>query len=361
MSHTLTNCKTMDPAVNISSGSGLSPSDGCVERYDSGSLKLAAAIRASVGFFSFVCCLGVILLIIVFKKYRFFTQRLILNLTITAAIHSITYTFARVNYYTPRPIRDDYCYFGGFLNHYTAAVELVSIWCITIDLIVKALSSKNTKKLEVVYYLLTYFLPAFWFWLPLWRQAYGTSGPWCGIRTLNPDCSPFDFGRYVQFGIWYIPLYISLTLIFLAILVVLIKVARDSQRWVGKFDPTAETKSNILKSEIRQLLWYPIIYLLINIFSFVSQIYNIANPQSASTTSLALSYLRLLTSPLRGAVIALAYALDKETRSRITKAHCRAAYHEWCSRDQHSVKEYDTHYTQYEDDNFTLTSNAQGD
>jgi len=178
------------------SASGLGPTNetSCYEALDSIQYKIAAALRASVGLFSFFCCLGVVLVLVLYKKYKFFTQRLVLYLTIAALVHSISYTLARVNYYTPRPIEDPYCYFGGLLNHYTAAVELLNIWCITFNLFVNTIFNKRTEKLEVIYFLISYFLPVTWFWLPLWKGAYGTAGPWCGIRTVDANCNPFPFG-----------------------------------------------------------------------------------------------------------------------------------------------------------------------
>ena len=100
------------------SASGLEPTNetSCYETLDSTQYKIAAAIRASIGLFSFFCCLGVVLVIVLYKKYKFFIQRLILYLAVAALVHSISYTLARVNYYTPRPIEDPYCYFGGLLK-----------------------------------------------------------------------------------------------------------------------------------------------------------------------------------------------------------------------------------------------------
>lgn len=329
------------------SASGLGPTNetSCYEELDSIQYKIAAALRASVGLFSFFCCLGVVFVLVLYKKYKFFTQRLILYLTIAALVHSISYTLARVNYYTPRPIEDPYCYFGGLLNHYTAAVELLNIWCITFNLFVNTIFNKRTEKLEVIYFLISYFLPVTWFWLPLWKRAYGTAGPWCGIRTVDANCNPFPFGIWVQFGIWYIPLYVSLTIIFFATILIAIKAVRDSRKWRGKFDPTAKWQSDRIEKEVKPLIWYPVVYLALNVFSLISQIYNAVNPDNPS---IALFYLRLLSSPFRGAFIALVYALDSETRRRL---NCRQLRNlcKGCCQKKGAILEYQVVYSEFTD------------
>ncbi len=320
----------------INNNSSINETD-CQLSYDSTEYKTLAVVRASVGLLSFIACLGVITIIFIFKKHRVFIQRLVLYLTIAAMIHSISYTTARINFYTPRPILDSYCYFGGLFNHYTAAVELISIWCIMISLFVKAMFRRNTQKLELFYIIATFFGPMLWFWVPVWLQSYGTSGGWCGIRFLKEDCSRYEDGSIIQFGIWYIPLYVSLTVIFLGMIIIAFKAIRDAFRWHGRFHPNGKQSRQIFKNEVTPLLWYPIIYLLLNSFSLISQIYQAVNPDNPS---IVLTYFRVIISPLRGAIIALIYTLDKHTRKRLTPSHCRAIFLDCCHDDK--VREYDT-------------------
>ena len=352
---------------NVASASSLLLSNttnedlNCSRLYDSAEYKILAVVRASVGLLSFLACLGVVVIILAFKKYREFLQRLVLYLAIAAMVHSISYSTARVNFYTVRPISDPYCYFGGLFNHYTAAVELISIWCIMISVFIKALFNKSTKKLEVLYILATFLGPSLWFWIPLWLQSYGTSGGWCGIRFLNEDCSRYEDGTIIQFGIWYIPLYVSLSLIFIGMICVAIKAIRDVYRWHGHYDPNEKQNRKILKNEILPVVWYPIIYLFFNSFSLISQIYQAANPD---TPSIFLTYLRVISSPLRGAIIALAYALDKDTRKRLAPSHLRALCRD--CRGGNRIREYETltgvtdsyavsnDYTQFKDNEVKL-------
>lgn len=312
---------------------GGSPNDSslnCTLRFDSTNFKILAGLRASVGFVSFLCCAAVIFVIVLFKKYSFFSQRLILNIAVAAMVHSLSYTTARVNYYTVREIDDPYCYFGGIFNHYTAAVELISIWFTTINIFSVGIFRRNISKFEPAYYVTTYTLPLLWFWVPVWLKAYGTTGGWCGIKILDVDCQPFRPSAYIQFGIWFIPLYVSTAVILLMLVAVAIKFVRSLHRWHGRFDPVADAAKQALKNEISPLIIYPILYLLLNTFSFVSQIHRALNP---NTRSVVLPYLRVLTSPFRGAFIAVVFALDKDTRTRLNPTHCKIACQVWLGRE----------------------------
>ena len=300
----------------------------CYQRYifETTELKIQAALRSAVGLFSFVCCSSVVFIIILFKKYKFYTQRLILYLAIVTMIHAFSYVLTRVNYYTPRLIDDPYCYFSGVLNHYTAANGVLSIWCITLNLLTKTLCNRSTVKAEPIFVAVIIFLPALWLWVPIWLRAYGTAGAWCSIRSMNSDCTPYKYRTWLRFGLWYIPLYILMFAIVVSLILAAVRISRGSRKWVGKWDPEIVVMRQTLKREILSLIWYPLIYLLLNTFSLIDQIHDAVNPMNPSAV---LTYLRIFTSTLRGAFIALAFGLDRETRSRLRPAQCRAACLEW--------------------------------
>ena len=318
--------------------------------YDTAKYKAVAAVRASVGFISFLACLVVVGLFVLFKKYRFFSQRLILYLTVAALLHSLSYTLARVNYYTPRPINEPYCYFGGWFNHYTSILELLAVWCISFNIFVNAVFQKRTNRLEVAYVILPLVLPLTYMWILMWKQAYSAEGPFCGIRFINEDCSKYAPGYWLVFGTWYIPLYTSLGLILIMYIAVGLRVWHEAHKWHGKYDPITVQRKALLKDEVRPLIWYPIIYMIINVFSLISQIYNAAHPDNSN---LALWYLRALTSPIRGAFIALVYALDKETRKHLRWINIKAAFLDYFKTSR--VREFDITYQNVETDSLRVT------
>lgn len=207
---------------------------------------------------------------------------------------------------------------------------------------------RNISKFEPVYYVCTYTLPLLWFWIPIWLKAYGTSGGWCGIKSLDADCQAFKYSTYIQFGIWYIPLYVSTAVIIFMLTAVAIKLLRTMHQWNGRYDPVAAAAKQVLRNELRSLFLYPIIYLLLNTFSIISQIYRAIYPGSSSAV---LPYLRVLTSPLRGAFIALLFGLDRDTRSRLNRPHFRRACLIWLGKDANvELVETTTLYSGHEED-----------
>ena len=140
--------------------------------YDDSQLAVVAACRAGTGFFSALCCLAMVIVIVRRKEYYFFTKRLILFLAIAAMFHSLSYPLARVNYYTPRYIYDDYCYFGGFYNFYSSWVEVIALSCLTFHMLLSTVIIQiNVKSpleklnsLQYVYLPMMYLVPLIWSW-----------------------------------------------------------------------------------------------------------------------------------------------------------------------------------------------------
>ena len=324
--------------------------DGNCYRFNRDVDKAVAALRSAVGVFSAVCCLGVIAIMILYRKYRVFTQRLVLNLAIAAFVHSLSYPFTRVNYYTDLQVVDAYCNFGSLLNFYSSWAELLALLCIVVHLFVGAILRRRTDKFEPAFWVATYALPILWSWIPYIHQSYGTSGPWCGFRVLNEDCSNFAFGKILQFTLWYIPLYTLLLVTCIVSVLVFVKVQRDVHRWAGLYDPETEAYRKRIKTEIRPLLWFPVVYLVLNTFSFIDRVYNAARPNDPQV---ALTFLHVLTSPFRGAFIALVYALaDRTTRRRLNWGEIKVAWRRTCcSRKRHSwaIEEYPSQIGPVED------------
>lgn len=229
-----------------------------------------------------------------------------------AFFHSLSYPFARVNYYTPRPLLSPYCMFGGFFNLYTSWIEVLALTCLTLGSFINGVL-QNWKHLprwaEIIYIGLPYALPLLWCWIPFINRSFGSGSAWCDIRTINVDCSRFIFGAVLRFIIWYIPLAVILIFLFVFALVVLFRV-----RKALKSEETMEQWQKEDLREVRYLVIYPIIYLVLNIFSFINRLDIAIQEENAL---LVFYYLHILTSPFRGAVIALAFAFDPDTRKRL--------------------------------------------
>lgn len=306
--------------------------------YNDAHYTVVAAIRAGMGLFSALCCLAVILVIIGFKKQSFFSQRLILYLAFAALIQSVSYSLARVNYYTPRYLYDDYCYFGGMINLYTSWVEVIAICCLTFNIFVNAVLDRwPALWLRYIYLCVMYLLPLLWCWVPVLNHTYATTEGWCDLRTVDERCTPFPFGYILRFAVWYAPFYGTVFVCFVATIIAVIAIHRRSKAWYGIYNPDQQQSELRLKNEVKPLIWYPVVYILLTIFSFANTIDIAIHPEPGKNL-IVLSYLHVFTSPLRGAFIAVVYALDSETRRHIS---LRRIYSVCCvCRKKRDVEEY---------------------
>ena len=289
-----------------------------------------AILRGCIGTLSAVCCLLVIFLIVLFKKYKCFTQRLILSLTLAAFVHSLSYPLTRINYYTERQLFDPYCYFGGLFNHYATWTELLSLSCLTFNIFLNAVFDKWPTKIEYVYVSITYFLPLLWIWIPVINHTLANQQGWCDTRTINEDCTRHKFGSLYIFISWYIPLTVFSIIQFVAISLAICKIRHRSKGWSGLYQVERQQREMKLQQEVKPLLWYPILYLILNIFSLVNNIDAVIRP---SNSILTFWYLHAVTSPLRGLFIVLVYSLDPETRKKLKWRHIRNAFYSFCHED----------------------------
>ncbi len=313
------------------SGSGSSTNDTTSEctYYQSYDYTIVAAFSSSGGVVSFLACFFVIGIIILYKKYLFFTQRLILYLAIATLIGSLAQMLHIVERFAP----NGFCIFGAFIYQLGAWSELLAITCIMVNVLLIVVFRWETEKLEIVYILLIFVFPLTFNWIPFIEDAYGVAGAWCWIRSHNDDCSKFEYGAVLQAILWYTPLYVVLITLTVIYVIILVKLRRDSHRWVGQYDPVDHKQKKQMWKTVRPLLWFPIIYL-------VSSILPLANRIQGSTSSapvLALWILTVIALTSQGGFMALAFTLDPETFKRLKWPEFKATVKQMWSKD---VKEY---------------------
>lgn len=199
---------------------------------------------------------------------------------------------------------------------------MLALCCLTFNVFLNAVLDRWLTKLEAVYIFVPYLLPLLWVWIPFVDQSFGNGEAWCDVRPVETDCSRYMFGTILKFSLWYGPLYGLCLIMLIAAILAAYKIQRNSKLWYGVHDPFSEQKATMLRREVRPLLWYPVLYSILNVFSVANQIDVAVNP---SHTVIALWYLHVFTSPFRGAVIALAYALDSDTRKRLTWMQLKTA------------------------------------
>ena len=312
----------------------------CLTQFDTTAYKIATGLRVSLSFVSLLCILSIIGLVILFKKYRFFTQRLILYMCIAAAVSSLVGTLNAVATiaYTSSALTG-YCVFIGFMDQYAGCCVLLAQTVLTLVVFLKVMFNKNTDRLEILYFVIIFFSPILICWIPFINQAYGANGPWCWITSTDQFCQRFIFGFVCQLLVWYIPLYLLMATLFIMLLVVIVSLHRRRFRWEGVYDPNSTAFNTTMEKEARPLIAYPLIFISLNFVLLINRLYNIINPGGDNEV---LWFISAISYPLQGAIIALAYTLDADTRKNITIANIKAAVIHFRSEEQ--IKEYPIRY-----------------
>ena len=291
--------------------------------YDNVDFYIAAGVRTTVAIFSLVCSVVVISLICCCRKYEFSNQRLILCLAAISALHSVVFAVGRPT----RNVLDISCWVLGFADLYSSWVELLFIGCITMHLLLLVIYGREPT--YTIYIFISFATPLLWCLLPFINLSYGSSGPWCGIRIhrSDEDCSLYSLGAIFRFAFWQVPLYTIFLIFFIVcLLLVFKKLRRDSVKWEGAhYDPEAKKAKNEVISQVKPLLFYPMVFLILKLPLLLNQIYEAVRPQEPE---LALWLLDALVTPLGGAVTALLYVCDATTLSKIRRCcqHCLCCY-----------------------------------
>ncbi|XP_077988029.1 cyclic AMP receptor-like protein A isoform X2 [Glandiceps talaboti] len=288
----------------------------------SGKCDAIIAVKRCTASLSLIGCLFMIAVIWIFRKYQFFPQRLILYLSLAALCDSIAYLMGDLH--PDGPLCDFQAWWLTFFDW----CVLLWVCCITFNLFCNAVRQVKTDRYELIYHLLCWGVSFIIACLPLIGNHYGPAGAWCWISG--------DNATTWRFAIWYGPLFVIIFLMFVVYTYIIIHVNRKVKAWEGTYDPETERSKQLLKEEIKPLLVYPFIYLLISIFPLINRIQNAV---SHNNPIFVLVLLHALTSPLQGAINAIVYGLDKETRSRLTWTQIKVAL-QTKSTDRALIREY---------------------
>lgn len=294
--------------------------------YQDNKYMTVALIAASSGTLSLVASLSVILVILIFKKYNFFIQRLILYLCIAAALNSasIMMRFSRVTHHTEGNDLHNLCVAMAFIDQTTHWSVTIAFTCMTFNMLIVVLFNRSTKGLEMGYFCIIFFFPLMFNWMPFLQEGYGEAGAWCWIRSHNyrQNCSKNRFGLIMQYALWYVPHYLVLGCLFIAYLVLIINVIRKSYHWRGLYRSTTEQQSQqrlMMKEMVMPIIFYPLGFLVLNLFPLMNRMYD-----TFHDPSYILWILHAVFSPLQGGYIALVYVLDRETMRRLTLRELKA-------------------------------------
>ena len=304
--------------------------------------KVLIGIRSTIAIISLLACLFVVGLIILFKKYLFRYQRMILYLDIVLMLYTVNQAINSFSYQLASDL-PTYCKILGFFDLYSGLSVVVAITCFTIDIFLQVSCHVNTTtKYEVAYVFLMFLSPIIITWIPFYTQSYGFAGAWCWIRTFkdHKKCIIDDTAISLQLLLYYIPLFILYPILFLLLLITLCRLYRQRYNYDAQVDPHAPQRRTALRKEIKLLLPYPFIVLLTKLVPLFTRVYRVFAPETDSHGVFALWIVDAFFISITGAVIAVSFSFTPGVREQLKLSHIRAACRELICWRRHRVREY---------------------
>lgn len=268
------------------------------------------AVKQTVSSLELIGSIFIIFIIWLFKKYKYFDQRLIMALGVSALGESISLMLTDV----PQE-RGHFCRFQAWIITYFVLAVLCWVCCITFN-IWKALRGDRAKRLERYYHFISWGVPFVVSCLPLTADAYGPAGPWCWVAG---DVKHRDAWR---FATYYIPLFTCIIVIFAANVYIFVKYRRQAKRWEGVHCRNRSAEEEQKRLVMNSLLAYPCIYLVLSLGPLAHRIQNAVSDEP----SFALIIIHVVSIPLTGLVNAIAFGFNRDTLRKLNWADMKAAF-----------------------------------
>ena len=291
----------------------------CNAKFNTPVFVVVAILRAVSGSISFFASLFVIFLILYFKKYIIFTQRLILYLSISSMLNGLSIALQGANYFPDNMASTRYCICAGFFDQVTLWSVLLSISSITVDLYLNVVT-KRQNHYEILYIFLIFIVPLIFNWIPFIKLTYGRAGPWCWIKKFNSDCTINVFAKVLFVLLWYLPLFVFIVVLVFVYSRIYFAIQKTKRSYQGTYNPKSRQLAKMMQNEFKPLIWFPIIFVVLNIFPIANRLTDLIKDEPF----LPLWFLDAILSPLQGALVTLVYALDPETRKRLKKCNLQS-------------------------------------
>ena len=275
-------------------------------------------VSASLSIIGSLFMLG---LIVLFKKYREPSQRMIAHLS-TASI------FLGVSYL----IEDDIVSEATLQCKFQGASLTLFIWacflwimCMLFNLYFQLLFEFDFRKYEVAVTLVCWVLPVMISAVPFIGDVYAPAGAWCWIE------NNFEW----RFGIWYI----WRILFVIVFVLVMVHISWKLHKSKGIRHSSTYSMTSFEK-DVHSLRIYPIVYFILNLFPIINRVHNaIVSDDENGKYNFVLLILHSFIGPLFGVTISVVYAFDSRTRQNLNRRSIYKAFHGWFQK-KSVVKEY---------------------
>ena len=324
--------------------------------------KELVAILSSVGFSGVLSCGSALILLVFFRMYRTFSERLVLYLLLSglflASVLALQITGVAFDFSQHHSL----CQGMGFMIQYSAWILLLLTTFIVFHLASLVFFYKTFNKSEPFLVIFSVIFPLFFSWVPFIHDMYGLSGAWCWIRSYHHnDCHFYSEGLIEQYVLWYVPFFLLLIVnaaVTIAIVVALchrsFKKSRVRFQGLNQDDQQATQYKKALKNTL-PLLAYPIVYSFLSWFALANRIRRAISPGSSFATWVV----HAVTAPSWSFCIGVAFIVYLIAGRKLSKHNIKTAYYSWKPKPTAHTAGYTNrrHGTDYfTADGYTVTS-----
>merc|ERR1711962_257468 len=258
---------------------------------------------------SLIACIVVLALIWLFRHHKNGVQRLILFLTVSACV--LSFGFIIGDYHTSGGTWT----FQGFLIQYFNWSTILWVCAISVYILLHV-RDFDPSRYEKWFHLVCWIVPFILACIPFGGSKYGRSGVWCWIQ--------YD-QAVLRFATWYIPKIILILAMIGLYVYVLVAVIRRRDTWSGTFNPEEQHDRLMLANEVKPLVAFPLIYVVLSIPSIIYRIDDAVRPNTEP--SFTLSVLMVIASPSVGALNAVVFATYTEVLTQLSSwSHVRVQF-----------------------------------
>ena len=248
---------------------------------------------------SLIGCVAVAALIIILKKYRSTTQRLIFWLSVSGFFRSLVLLLTHVY---DRDVT--YCRAKGFFRNYFSCTTLLWVFMIAVNCLF-IVKRKPYEQHYKWYHAIVWIGSMVWSTIPFFSDSYGYAGIWCWIGRENG----------LRFGMWYIPLF-SLTFLMFSIYVYLLRFQMKFKKSLNNRSVDERTAEKHMRKDLKSLLAYSFIYILFSVPIFIYRVSEETHPNISPIYGLTIT--SVVLTPSLGVVYAVAFVLINASLKEIS-------------------------------------------
>lgn len=269
---------------------------------------------------SITLCIIVILLMIVFKKYVFAIQRMIMYLNISILFNTLNQLLQRVAYNTIHEF-EAYCIGLAAFSQYSAYCILLSMICALFELILRIVFKKEGRYIEIIYLLIIFVLPIGVSYIPYAFNAYGVVNTFCTV-TISRNCQSFTNGLILEAVLWWVPLYGTIVFALVSYPFFYYVIKRDRKRYSAIVETNRNQVAERALEEVGYFKYLPIMFIVLDLIPIATMIHGFVQPYKPIVVLWAMT---AVVKGIQGGIVATVISLDPKTFKRLTVTQLRSA------------------------------------